>query len=97
MDQMIRIDFQGFSHIHEEICQFQRPGEGFLLRLTIIFQIQTEQIVHDLPEGHVHAIPLEDIVHHINYHRGQGTHETHRILSGRSVDVHPTDSHAVLH
>ena len=29
MDQMIRIDYQGFSHIHEEIRQFQRPGEGF--------------------------------------------------------------------
>ena len=75
MDQMIRIDSQGFSHIHEEIRQFQRPGEGFLLQLTIIFQIQTEQIVHDLLEGHVHPIPLEDMVHHINYHRGQGTHD----------------------
>ena len=97
MDQMIRIDSQGFGHIHEEIRQFQRPGEGFLLQLTIVLQIQTEQIVHDLLEAHIHPIPLEDMIHHIHDHRGQGTHETHRILSGWTVDVCPAHAHTVLY
>ena len=81
MDQMIDIDSECFGHIHEQIDGIRGSGEVFLPILTIVSEIQSAQLVHYPAERHIDAFRLQDMVDDISHHSGQGTHETHRILS----------------
>ena len=97
MDQMIGIYSKCIHYIHEQIDGIRGSREVFLSILTIVSEIQSAQLVHYPTERHIDTFRLQDMVDYIRHHSSQGTHETHRILSGRSVDVHPADPHTVLH